>query len=561
MFITLFHRLRKELYALGTSAAAVAIPSAVYAQAEAPFTAAPAAIVVTGPRIAAAIVIGTILALAFQLVLANLSVAAGLNVIGPFGAGKKKKATAGESSGIQQNIRTISSLFGIWALITASIALFFASYLASRVSLTGSGVMGAIIGLTVWGLFYLITMALEAGAVSSMVGALGGIVRNSLRATYSAAAGMFRKSPAEETADAASRITGAVRSELFGSREDFQDRLQTFVRQLSPKPPNPETIARGIAELLNDTEIKAVTSNDGQQTVLQFLQKGGMSREHAQSVLRGIQGVYSKAQQEASSKKDVTAKAVDTAMRAAGMPGGEAEENRKKIENYLRSTGKQQLNPEGIKHDIEQLLRSPKAGAQALKARIGSIDKSTVATLLAQRKDMSQDEANKVVDQVDRTLRELTGKASGTTSSVLDSATGKMHDYLNSLNRPELRYEGIAGDLRTLFNDPKAGADALLERFKSMDRGTLKALLASRQDLSEQDAEHILNRMESVRDEFMGKATQMKDEVARRLEAAKDEALHQADETRKTAAVAAWWVFGIAVVSAVFAMVGGISGS
>jgi len=54
------------------------------------------------------------------------------------------------------------------------------------------------------------------------------------------------------------------------------------------------------------------------------------------------------------------------------------------------------------------------------------------------------------------------------------------------------------------------------------------------------------------------KAEQMKDEVDRRIGQAKDEARHQAEEVRKTAASAAWWTFGTAVVSGVAAAIGGL---
>lgn len=59
---------------------------------------------------------------------------------------------------------------------------------------------------------------------------------------------------------------------------------------------------------------------------------------------------------------------------------------------------------------------------------------------------------------------------------------------------------------------------------------------------------------------MVGKAEEMKAEVARRTNQLREEALKQAEETRKVAASAAWWSFTSAVVSGVAALVGGMVG-
>ena len=125
------------------------------------------------------------------------------------------------------------------------------------------------------------------------------------------------------------------------------------------------------------------------------------------------------------------------------------------------------------------------------------------------------------------------------------------------MGRPELRYEGIKHDMQVLFHDPKAGADLLIRRLKAMDRDTLKAIVASRKDMSQEDAEHVVSQIEHARDEAIAKYEHMKTEVQHRMEDAKDKALHEAEEARQVARTAAWWTFGSALVSAAAAIVGG----
>jgi len=69
---------------------------------------------------------------------------------------------------------------------------------------------------------------------------------------------------------------------------------------------------------------------------------------------------------------------------------------------------------------------------------------------------------------------------------------------LNSLDRPELNYDGIKRDVRKLFYDPQAGFDAIRDRLGSFDRDTLVAIMSSREDISEADANRIIDQIEGA---------------------------------------------------------------
>jgi hypothetical protein len=56
---------------------------------------------------------------------------------------------------------------------------------------------------------------------------------------------------------------------------------------------------------------------------------------------------------------------------------------RTKVETYLRDTNKEELNPEGIKRDLQLLLKDPGAGLGSLGDRLGQFDRSTFVVLLS----------------------------------------------------------------------------------------------------------------------------------------------------------------------------------
>ncbi|MHB9154137.1 MAG: hypothetical protein ACYC5N_00425 [Endomicrobiales bacterium] len=518
------------------------LPTAAYAQA---MVVEPLGGFLNGPRFFVALIAGLVLAVAFQMILTNLSVASGLEMMRSVTSPEKGAPSGGgPSAGVGPVARKISSGFGMWAMITASISLFFASWLGVRLSLTNSAAVGAIMGLVIWGVFYIVALSLETTAVSSLVGAMAGVVRRGFRSAYEAATAAFSPSAADTAEETARKVTQAVREEMGGGQADTRRQLTDLIGQLKSKP-SFGTMARSLSQALSQAEVKFASTEEGRDRVEQFLEKEGkMSPQDAQSVAKALQGMVA---------------------RAAGIeaPEKEAKSYRARVEDFLRSKGKDELNRDNIKREIEELINSPKTSREVLRVRVAEINRSSVSTLLAQRKDLSQEETKRVADRIDQVLQTMkTGpEAAGAAQQARESIQPKIRDFLNSLNRPELRYEGIKSDVMKMLHDPSAGAESLINRFKSLSKDDITAIISSRSDIPKQDVDHIASQIESARDELIHKAEQTKEEVRRRIEAARAQAMRQAEEARKTAATAAWWVLLSAVVSGIFAAVGGAIGA
>ncbi|WP_416666885.1 hypothetical protein [Egbenema bharatensis] len=189
-----------------------------------------------------------------------------------------------------------------------------------------------------------------------------------------------------------------------------------------------------------------------------------------------------------------------------------------------------------------------------VRDRLAQFDRETLIALLAQRQDMTQQEAERVVAQIesvrDRILSQLQ-QIQDRIQQIIDRIFARIRNYLNSLDRPELNYDGIKQDIRTLFDDPQAGFDVLRARLSQFDRNTLIALLSSRKEISEADANRIVEQIESARNNVLQQAERIQSETQRRLEMVKLEAQRQMEETRKAAETAAWWLFATALLSAV----------
>ncbi|ADI65839.1 MFS transporter [Trichormus azollae] len=230
------------------------------------------------------------------------------------------------------------------------------------------------------------------------------------------------------------------------------------------------------------------------------------------------------------------------------------------LQEYLRLTGKAELNPEGIKRDVQLLLHDPRVGMESLSDRLSHFDRDTIIALLKIREDISDEEAGRIADNIILVRDQFVEQVRGIQRRIQDVIEGifaSIRNYLNSLERPELNYDAIKHDIRQLFEDPQAGFDALRDRLSSFNHDTLIAILSSREDISEDDAKHIIDQIERARNTVLQRAEQLQHEAQHRLEQVKHQAQRQAEETRKAAANASWWLFATAVVSGISAALGG----
>jgi len=333
--------------------------------------------------------------------------------------------------------------------------------------------------------------------------------------------------------------------------EQTTSAIAEYLRKTNLEELNPEGIGQDLTKLLADPKEGASALRDrlsqvDRETLVKLLSQQGLSEEQVNQAIDRFQ----------SAANNIA----KTPRRLANRVTKSANEFEASLENYLRNTNKEELNPDGIKRDLQLLLSSPRAGVSSLTERVSHFDRSTIVSLLSQREDISEEEANRIVDQIEsarNSVVEQFHQIQQKVQSVLDGAFGSIRNYLNSLERPELNYEGLQHDFRQLFDDPQAGFDALRGRLGHFDRDTLIAVLSSREDVSEEQANRIVGQVEAARDSVLHRAERIQHETQRRLQAIKEQAQKQAEETKKTVAGAAWWLFNTAFVSLVASAIAG----
>jgi nucleoid DNA-binding protein len=363
--------------------------------------------------------------------------------------------------------------------------------------------------------------------------------------------------------------------ELAGQAKEQVDQITTriadYLRNTNLEELNPEGIQRDLQQLVNDpqTGISALGNRLSQvdrETLVKLLsQRQDLSQEQ---VNRAIDQTLDTLRTIARTPRQVADRTRDRLSDGAE----QIRDFSSDLADYLRNTNREELNPEGIQRDLQRLLQKPRAGVEQLGERLSQVDRGSLVALLSQRQDISEADANQIVDQVlnqiqslrERIIQPVQDVAQNVKDQVqatANKASDTTRDYLNSLERPELNYEGIQRDIRKLFDDPEAGVDALRDRLSQFDRDTLVALLSSRPDISEEQANKIIDQVEAARDSVLDRTERLQAKAEARVKALKHQAEEQAEALQKTAASAAWWVFGTAITSVTAAAIAGVLAS
>jgi nucleoid DNA-binding protein len=357
----------------------------------------------------------------------------------------------------------------------------------------------------------------------------------------------------EDTLDAVEsvwmRISHAPQQLVGKAQEQYEQAtsaISDYLRRTGKPELNPQGIEQDLTLLFNNPKLgskairRRLAAMDRDTLVKLLSQRRDLSENDVNRIIDDVQ----------STLRNIA----NAPRRAAIRTQAKIQDFQGAIAEYLRSTDRAELSPTGIQRDVQLLLHDPRAGAESLKERLSHFDRDTLVALLTQREDISEADVNRIVDQILEVRNNVLGQlqmVQDKIQSVLDRLLAKIKAYLDGLERPELAYDGIKHDINVLFHDPQAGFEALKDRFSQLDRNTLIAVMSSRNDISQADAERIVSQIERTRDRALQRAERIQLEAAIRVEETKKYAARQVEETRKAAATASWWLFFTGLISAI----------
>ncbi len=521
-----------------------------------------------------AVVAGVLLALGFQLLLTSISVAGGITAVGNI----RKKGHSDSTKDRQKvnehndddddgmNVgQKVSTGLGAWTMITTSIALFFASLLAVKLGFIGANFIGATLGLVIWAAFFMVVTYLEINMVTSLVGGLASTVKSSL----SSAGSVFQKSDAGVAKDVAKTKAKTEAKEMrkqfekLFSTHDVDKKVDDYVKQLKPQRIDIQNLKKQIKDLITDLQVTEKADfdypNSVKKLILEEADKSTLSKEDKEAVKNHVNSIKDIAQSDASPEEKAKAGIEDLT------PADREQINKyqDQIKGALQNTNKKELQPDQLEQDLKKILNEPKQATNIAKAKASAIDRETLVKLLASQ-DMDEREADKRISQAEKVLNKVQSYFSNGQENAqakkgeLQQKKGDLQAKVkamfaggtNDLNR-------IYSDFTAIFQDSGAGPD-LKYKLEHYNKEEMIIMITDRTSLSRSEAEPIADKIVSARDSVIEKAYEVQIKVNEKMAEAREKALIAAEESRKAAATAAWWLVATGIVSAVASAVGGM---
>ena len=213
---------------------------------------------------------------------------------------------------------------------------------------------------------------------------------------------------------------------------------------------------------------------------------------------------------------------------------------------------------------MEAIVFNPEEGYSRMERSVRDLRRDEIGQILRQRRDITLDEADSIADLIDAARTRVLSRSEireHRAQETSDKALARVHDFVYSIRRPALDMDGFRSDFGKLLEDPKGGLESLKSRASGLDKQDMIEMFAARKGVSREEAERMADQAEHSLKAAEENARRIEEETKRRLDQARETAAEQAEATRKVAASAAWWLFGVSAATCLAAILGGLLGA
>lgn len=507
------------------------------------------------------IIAGVLLAVAFQLILTAVSVAGGITAVGNIrkaGNTEKSNQSSDDNEGMNM-VQKITTGMGAWTMITTSISLFFASWLAVQLGLIEANFIGATLGLVIWAAFFILMTYLEVNVVSSLIGGMVSTVRNSLSSVFSS----FSRSDATISKEVAR--TGA-QEQAKEMRKQFENLFQThdidrkvedYIKELKPQRVDINNLKKQIKDLITDLQVTEKADFDyphsAKKMILEEADKSTLSKEDKQAIKDHVGSLKDIAQQNASDQEKVK-QGIENLTPADRK---QIDDYQDKIKKALRNTNNRELQPDKLEEDLKNILNEPGKANDVVKAKASAMDRETLVKIIASQ-NMEEKEAEKYLDKVEGVLKKVQAFF-GEKSDQASSQKNRLQAQIRSMfsGGADIDMDQIYSDFTSMFQGSAQGSD-LKYKLKHYNKEEMTTLITRKTPMDRTEAEPIADNIVSARDKVIENARRVEEKVNQEMERVKEKSLSAAEESRKAAMTAAWWLVSTAILSGVASAVGGM---
>lgn len=218
------------------------------------------------------LLIGVLLTLAFQLLLATFFIALGISYA-------DEPAEQHPDDDLDDTINRIGVIVGLRTLGTACITLFGACFLAVKLAQVPEVMLGAVLGLSIWAAYFTTLIWISATTVGSLIGTVINTATSGLHGLIgTAAVALGAKTVSEQVVSTADAAATSIRRELSSAVEPAETRqaIAKYLKSLQLPEEDRQDIQREFEALVAEPEMKEIAKenhlhNIGRQTFVDLV--------------------------------------------------------------------------------------------------------------------------------------------------------------------------------------------------------------------------------------------------------------------------------------------------
>jgi uncharacterized membrane protein YcgQ (UPF0703/DUF1980 family) len=512
------------------------------------------------------VIAGVVIAVGIQFLLSNLAIASGISAIGDVQDTSDSSSASDSSYSTKKAGQKLSAALGIFTIVTMSISLFIATYLAIELSLVSTVLNGAILGVVVWALFFITAVVVDIKLTTAVCGNLLSFLRKGIAGASDTVISGFAKSDQAKAQSFAKETVKAIHEEVRSefNTSDFDKKVKQYIDRATQSQFSAKDLRKEMEKLINEIEVEEKLEMNDSNTLRKLILDIASNRpsldedqkKKVASTYDDIKGAISNN----SSNQDRATDAFDKLS-----PGDEEKgrQYRAKFSSYLDESDQEEITPEKLQEDMNAIFDNPKNAQRIISNRASKLDRNTLKALIESHPKMDSSKTEKLISTYDKVVAKFQSNEDSYEEQV-DNLPAKrsqleqrIQKWFDSLDRPELAYRNLKSDFMDMLDNPTDAPEIALSRMKKMDERSLRALLTNNDRLSNEDIDEYIAKYNEAREELITKLESMKDEIDSRVTQMKDMALRETEAVRATAASAAWWLFASALVSLASATVAG----
>ena len=488
------------------------------------------------------VIAGVVIAVGIQFLLSNLAIASGISAIGDVQDTSDSSSASDSSYSTKKAGQKLSAALGIFTIVTMSISLFIATYLAIELSLVSTVLNGAILGVVVWALFFITAVVVDIKLTTAVCGNLLSFLRKGIAGASDTVISGFAKSEQAKAQSFAKETVKAIHEEVRSefNTSDFDKKVKQYIDRATQSQFSAKDLRKEMEKLINEIEVEEKLEMNDSNTLRKLILDIASNRpsldedqkKKVASTYDDIKGAISNN----SSNQDRATDAFDKLS-----PGDEEKgrQYRAKFSSYLDESDQEEITPEKLQEDMNAIFDNPKNAQRIISNRASKLDRNTLKALIESHPKMDSSKTEKLISTYDKVVAKFQSNEDSYEEQV-DNLPAKrsqleqrIQKWFDSLDRPELAYRNLKSDFMDMLDNPTDAPEIALSRMKKMDERSLRALLTNNDRLSNEDIDEYIAKYNEAREELITKLESMKDEIDSRVTQMKDLSLiHISEPTR-----------------------------